>query len=80
MFQSTEPISAQQRTTAAFCLATKLGFRDLRVALVEGSLSARIAESLDVVRPCGLAGIFDNTAPLSDALVHSVNKHSTCCC
>ena len=62
-------------TTTAFCLAAKLAARDLRVALVEGSFyTPRLAKSLDVVPTAGWQEVLDNTAPLTDALVHSVDE------
>ena len=62
-------------TTFAFCLAAILAARDLRVALVEGSFyTPRLAKSLDVVPTAGWQEVLDNTAPLTDALVHSVDE------
>src|SRR5688572_15265510 len=62
-------------TTAAFCLATKLAGRGRRVVLVEGSFyTPRLASWLDVVPTAGWQEVLQDAAPLSDALVHSVDE------
>jgi Mrp family chromosome partitioning ATPase len=62
-------------TTAAFCLAARLAIRGPRIALVEGSLyTPRLAKWLDVVPTAGWQDVLENNAPLSDAMVHSVDE------
>jgi hypothetical protein len=62
-------------TTTAFCLAARLAGRNQRVVLVEGSFyTPRLAQWLDVVPTASWQEVLAGDAPITDALVHSVDE------
>jgi Mrp family chromosome partitioning ATPase len=62
-------------TTTAFCLATRLAARNQRVVLVEGSFyTPRLAQWIDVVPTASWQEVLDSNAPVTDALVQSVDE------
>jgi Mrp family chromosome partitioning ATPase len=62
-------------TTTAFCLAANLARRNQRVVLVEGGFyTPRLAQWLDVVPTASWQEVIETNAPITDALVHSVDE------